>query len=356
MTLDHLLRQAVAEGASDLHLHSGSRPRLRVAGKLGETSGTPLSAEQVTAMIRAALHPDVLTKLDADKQADFVYTVEGVGRFRGNVYRQQRGVDVVLRSIPPQPPTLEALGLPAAIGKLTHHHQGLVLVTGPSGCGKTSTLAALVNLINQDRQVHVITAEEPIEYIQTSRRAMVNQREIGTHSESYARMLRGALREDPDVIALGDLRDHTSISLALTAAETGHLVIATMHTGGAIRTINRLIGAFPPDEQDQVRIMVSESLRAIVSQRLVPRQDGRGRVPAIEVLIANRAVSNLIRERKTFQIESVLQLGAADGMCTLEQSLDRLVSAGVVNRADAAAHRPEGYIVADLSGAGNAGR
>ncbi len=194
----------------------------------------------------------------------------------------------MLRAIPPQPPTLATSACPRELGKLTHHHQGLVLITGPSGCGKTSTLAALVNLINQERQVHILTAEEPIEYIQPSRRALVNQREIGTHSESFARMLRGALREDPDVIALGDLRDHDSISLALTAAETGHLVIATMHTGGAIRTINRLIGAFPPNEQDQVRIMVSESLRAIVSQRLVPRKDGSGRVPAVEILIANR--------------------------------------------------------------------
>ncbi len=355
-TLDQLLRQAVALGASDLHLHSASRPRIRVLGALREMSGTALSADQVTAIVRAALPPDLMAKLETDQQIDYVHTVEGLGRFRANAYRQQRGLDIVLRAIPPRPPTLESLGLPADLGKLTHYHQGLVLVTGPSGCGKTSTLAALVNLINQERQVHILTAEEPIEYVQPSRRALVNQREIGAHSESYARMLRGALREDPDVIALGDLRDHESISLALTAADSGHLVIATMHTGGANRTINRLIGAVPPNEQDQVRIMVSESLRAIVAQRLVRRKDGRGRVPAVEVLIATRAVSNLIRERKTFQIETVLQLGTADGMCTLEQSLDRLVSAGTVTREDAAPYRPESYIVADLSGASNAGK
>jgi twitching motility protein PilT len=356
IALDLLLREAVAQGASDLHLHSASRPRIRVAGGLRELSGTAFTAEQVTAMIRAALPADLLAKLDAEKQVDFVYTVYGVGRFRANAYRQQRGIDVVLRAIPPQPPTLASLGLPTELGKLTHHHQGLVLITGPSGCGKTSTLAALVNLINQERQVHILTAEEPIEYVQPSRRALVNQREVGSHTESYARMLRGALREDPDVIALGDLRDHASISLALTAAETGHLVIATMHTGGAIRTINRLIGAFPPNEQDQVRVMVSESLRAIVAQRLVRRKDGNGRVPAVEVLIANRAVSNLIRERKTFQIENVLRLGSADGMCTLEQSLDRLVSAGVVTSADAAVYRPESFMVGDHGEAGNAGK
>jgi twitching motility protein PilT len=356
LRLDQLLRETVALGASDLHLHSASRPRVRVAGSLREMGATPLPAEQLTAMIRAALPAELLAKLDAEKQIDFVHAVDGVGRFRASAYRQQRGLDIVLRAIPPQPPTLASLGLPPELAKLTHHHQGLVLITGPSGCGKTSTLAALINLINQERAVHILTAEEPIEYIQASKRALVNQREIGPHTESYARMLRGALREDPDVIALGDLRDHASISLALTAAETGHLVIATMHTGGAIRTINRLIGAFPPNEQDQVRVMVSESLRAIVSQRLVPRKDGSGRVPAVEVLIATRAVSNLIRERKTFQIENLLQLGTADGMCTLEQSLDRMVAAGIVDRAGAAPHRPESFIMADLSGAANAGK
>jgi twitching motility protein PilT len=353
--LDQLLREVIARGASDLHLHSASRPRIRVNGTLRELMPETLSAEQVGAMARAIVPAALTAKLEADGQVDFVHTLPGVGRFRANAYRQQRGVDLVLRAIPPHPPTLESLGLPAELGKLTHHHQGLVLITGPSGCGKTSTLAALVNLINDERQVHILTAEEPIEYQQVSRRALVNQRQVGTHSDSYARVLRGALREDPDVIALGDLRDHASISLALTAAETGHLVMATMHTGGAIRTVNRLIGAFPPNEQDQVRIMVSESLRAIVSQRLVPRKDGQGRVPAIELLIANRAVSNLIRERKTFQIESVLQLGAAEGMCTLDQSLDRLIASGVVSREDAARRRGESFLIADAPGGSHAG-
>jgi twitching motility protein PilT len=306
-------------------------------------------------MARAVLSPALLAKLETEGQVDFVHDLAGVGRFRGNAYRQQRGTDLVLRAIPADPPTLHSLGLPGELARLTHHHQGLVLITGPSGCGKTSTMAALVRLINEERQVHILSAEEPIEFRQRSLRALVNQREIGSHSASYARVLRGALREDPDVIALGDLRDHASISLALTAAETGHLVMATMHTSGALRTINRLIGAFPPNEQDQVRIMVSESLRAIVSQRLVPRQDGRGRVVALEILIATRAVSNLIRERKTFQIESVLQLGAGDGMCTMEQSLDRLVAAGVVSSAEATRHRGESYLVADdMEAAGHA--
>jgi twitching motility protein PilT len=353
-SLDQLLREVVRRGASDLHLHSGSRPRIRIDGALRDLTPAVHSAEQVRDMARVILPGELVAKLDAEGQIDFVHTVPGVGRFRVNAYRQRRGMDLVMRAIPPRPPTLESLGLPSELARLTHHHQGLVLITGPSGCGKTSTLAALVNLINEERQVHILTAEEPIEYQQVSRRALVNQREVGTHSESYARVLRGALREDPDVIALGDLRDHATISLALTAAETGHLVMATMHTGGAIRTINRLIGAFPPNEQDQVRIMVSESLRAIVSQRLVPRKDGSGRAPAIELLIANRAVSNLIRERKTFQIESVLQLSAAEGMCTLDQSLDRLVAAGTATREAVACHRPESFLVANLPGASHA--
>jgi twitching motility protein PilT len=353
--LEALLRQVIAAGASDLHLHSGSRPRVRVDGVLRDLSSTATPADQVAAMARAVLPPPLLARLERQGEVDFVHDLPGLGRFRGNAYRQQRGTDLVLRAIPAEPPTLASLGLPGELSRLTHHHQGLVLVTGPSGCGKTSTMAALVRLINEERQVHILTAEEPIEFRQPSRRALVNQREIGTHSDSYARVLRGALREDPDVIALGDLRDHASISLALTAAETGHLVMATMHTSGALRTINRLIGAFPPNEQDQVRIMVSESLRAIVSQRLVPRKDGRGRVVALELLIATRAVSNLIRERKTFQIESVLQLGAGDGMCTMEQSLDRLVAAGVVAASEAMRHRGESYLVADdVEAAGHA--
>ncbi|HVR30352.1 MAG TPA: PilT/PilU family type 4a pilus ATPase [Thermoanaerobaculia bacterium] len=353
-SLDALLRQVVARGASDLHLHSGSRARVRVDGALHDLSPSPLEQQQIAALLEQVLPPAHQARLEAEGQVDFMHALPEVGRFRGNAYRQQRGIDVVLRAVPPEPPTLQGLGLPAELARLTHHHQGLVLVTGPSGCGKTSTLAALVNLINQEREVHILTAEEPIEFRQPSRRALVNQREIGTHSDSYARVLRGAFREDPDVIALGDLRDHATISLALTAAETGHLVMATMHTGGAIRTINRLIGAFPPNEQDQARVMISESLRAIVTQRLVPRKDGGGRVAALEILIATRAVSNLVRERKTFQIESVMQLGAGDGMCTLEQSLDRLVAAGVVTREDAARHRAESYIVAGTGGASHA--
>jgi twitching motility protein PilT len=269
---------------------------------------------------------------------DFCYSIEGVGRFRANVYRQQSGIDGVFRIIPPLPPTLAELGLPAAMARLTTYHQGMVLVTGPTGSGKTSTLAALVDLINEERREHVLTIEDPIEYLHPSKRCLINQRSVGRHTQSFARALRAALREDPDVVVIGELRDLETISLALTAAETGHLVLATLHTDNTLRTLNRVVGAFPADQQDQVRTMLSESLRAVVSQRLLPRADGQGRVPAIETLIVTKAVANLIRENKVFQIQSILQTGATHGMGLLDQSIRAHVQAGTVSREDALRH------------------
>ncbi len=267
---------------------------------------------------------------------DFAYTLPGKGRFRSNAYRQQRGTDAVFRVIPPRPPTLAELGLPESLGRLANFHQGMVLLTGPAGCGKSSTLAALLNIINEDRHDHIITIEDPIEYIHPSKKCVVNQRQVGPHTGSFARALRGALREDPDIIAIGELRDLETISLALTAAETGHLVLATLHTNNSIRTVNRILGVFPPNQQDQIRTMVSESLRAVISQRLIPRADGNGRVAALEILMANKAVGNLIRENKTFQIKSVLQTGASHGMCQLDASLAELVKSGTITREEAA--------------------
>jgi len=282
------------------------------------------------------LDPEQAEALRTRGQVDFAYTLEGVGRFRSNAYRQQRGVDAVFRAIPPQPPTLEKLGLPTSLARFANFHQGMVLLTGPAGCGKSSTLAALVNILNAERRDHIITIEDPIEYLHPSKQCVVNQRQVGPHTGSFARALRAALREDPDIIAIGELRDLETISLALTAAETGHLVLATLHTNNAIRTVNRILGVFPPNQQDQIRTMVSESLRAVVSQRLVARADGNGRVPALEVLVANKAVGNLIRENKTFQIKSVLQTGATHGMCMLDASLAELVKNKVITRDEAA--------------------
>ncbi|MEE9294319.1 MAG: PilT/PilU family type 4a pilus ATPase, partial [Phycisphaerae bacterium] len=304
--LHQLLAAAVAKHASDIHLHSGAAPAFRICGRYEDQYDAPLAREACEAMVLAMLTPEQRTIFDERGELDFPYSIDGVGRFRTNIYRQLRGIDAVMRSIPPHPPSLDQLGLPQALARFTNFHQGMVLITGPTGCGKSSTMAALVNLVNEERAEHILTIEDPIEYLHPSNRCLVNQRNVGPHTESFARALRGALREDPDVIVIGELRDLETISLAMTAAETGHFVLATLHTDNAIRTINRMTGAFPPDQQSQVRSMLSESLRAVISQRLLPTIDGEGQVPALEILVVNRAVGNLIREQKTVQVRSVM--------------------------------------------------
>ena len=333
--LHAILRDAVAGGASDIHLHAGAPLRQRRNGVLEESSGPPLDPTRTDAMLRSILTQEQATALDEHGQVDLAYTLAGVARFRANLYRQQRGTDGVLRAVPDHPPSLEELGLPSSLARLTNYHQGMVLVTGPSGCGKSSTMAAFLNLVNEERSDHILTIEDPIEVLHSAKSCQVNQLRVRSHTESFGRALRAALREDPDVIAIGELRDLETISLALTAAETGHFVLGTLHTSSTIRTIDRLIGVFPPDQQTQVRTMLSESLRAIVSQRLVVRADGNGRVPVLEVLIVNKAISNLIRENKTFQIRSVLQTGASQGMCLLDSSLEALVKQGVITKEEA---------------------
>jgi twitching motility protein PilT len=341
--LDALLTIAVGQRVSDLHLHCGAPIKLRRNGELFdmEPDSGSLTPDLSDSLVREILTPEQQRALDEHGQIDFAYTISGVGRFRANAYRQQRGLDAVFRAIPPNPPTLEDLGLPSALARFANFHQGMVLLTGPAGCGKSSTLAAMVNIINRERQDHIITIEDPIEYIHRSQKCVVNQRQVLRHTNSFARALRAALREDPDIIAIGELRDLETISLALTAAETGHLVLATLHTNNAIRTINRILGVFPPSQQEQIRTMVSESLRAVISQRLVVKADGSGRVPALEVLVCNKAVGNLIRDNKTFQIKSVLQTGSAHGMCLLDASLADLVKNKVITREEAARNADE---------------
>ncbi|HXK23911.1 MAG TPA: type IV pilus twitching motility protein PilT [Myxococcota bacterium] len=340
-SLDAILRAAVERGASDVHLHSGAPMRLRIAGTFQLLEGASLDPSAIESMLLGALDEKSRAELEDRGQIDLCHDVEGLGRFRANLYRQQRGLDGVFRVIPPRPPTLDELGLPRAVAKLTSFHQGMVLVTGPTGCGKTSTLAALVDLINEERREHVLTVEDPIEFVHPAKRCLVNQRSVKHHTESFARALRAALREDPDVIVIGELRDLETISLALTAAETGHLVLATLHTDNSIRTINRLIGSYPSDAQGQIRTMLSESLRAVISQRLIPRADGKGRVAAIETLVVNKAVGNLIRENKTFQIQSILQTGAAHGMALLDASIRQHVQSGAIAREEALRHCAE---------------
>jgi twitching motility protein PilT len=338
LSLEQILTDAVSLSASDVHLHSDAPLKLRSNGAFISGGEAPLRAVALEAMLLPILTEEQRRLFDEAGELDFAYTLPGVGRFRVNLYRQQRGLDGVFRLIPPDPPCLESLGLPPQLAQLSNFHQGMVLLTGPSGCGKSATMSALINLINEERREHILTIEDPIECVHPSKRCVVNQRQVGPHTHSFDRALRAALREDPDVIAIGELRDVETISLALTAAETGHLVLGTLHTDNAIRTINRLVGAFPPNQQDQVRTMLSESLRAIVSQRLVTTADGSGRVPALEVLKVTRAVGNLIRENKTFQIHSILQTGSRQGMCLLDDSLAARVREGTVSREEALLH------------------
>jgi len=331
-SLHRVLDTAKQRGASDIHLHAGGGLRLRIDGVLSEAESEGFPAEAVERLVAASLTSAQQAELRREGEIDFCFDLPSVGRFRANAYRQQRGFDVVFRSISARPPTLDGLGLPSELARFTNFHQGMVLITGPAGCGKSTTLAAMVNLINEEREEHILTVEDPIEVVHPSQRCIVNQRHAGKHTESFARALRGALREDPDVIVIGELRDLETISLAMTAAETGHFVLASLHTNNAVRTINRMIGAFPSNEQGQVRTMLSESLRAVISQRLVPRTDGGGRIPALEVLVINKAIGNLIREEKTVQIRSSIQTGKAHGMYLLEQSLNELVAAGKISR------------------------
>jgi twitching motility protein PilT len=337
-TLDLLLREAVERGASDVHIHAGAPVRLRIAGEFVDRDDQPLDRDEAKETLLSPLAEEERQALAARGEVDFAYVLPDIGRFRANVYKQLRGIDGVFRFLPARIPTLEELDLPSRLAKLTTFHQGIVLITGSASCGKSTTMAALVNLVNEDRSGHILTIEDPIEYEHPSKRCLVNQRHVHRHTQSFARALEASLREDPDVIVIGELRDPETIALALTAAETGHLVLATIHTDGAIGTVNRLVGAFPPDQHDQVRTMISESLRAVVSQRLVRRADGSGLVPAIEVLMVNKAVGKLIRDNKSYQIGSILQTGTGQGMCLLDTSLAELVRAGTITRDEALRH------------------
>lgn len=331
-----LLRDAQRDGASDLHLQSGSKPFVRRNGRLQMVGADPVSTEQVVEMVDAVLDDSQIDVLKREGQIDGGWNVGDGLRCRFNCFESIRGPGVVLRLVPGEVPSLEELGLPSILARLTGFNQGLVLVTGPAGCGKSSTVAALVQLMNEERKENILILEDPTEFIYTPRSCNILQRQIPDHSASYATALRAALREDPDVIVIGEMRDLETVSLALSAAETGHLVLGTMHTRNAPGTVERVIGIFPPDQQGQVRSMLSESMRGVVSQRLLRRSDGKGRVPAVEILFNNHAIGNLIRENRTFQLGNMMQMGHSQGMCSMKDSLARLQSEGIVTRKEVA--------------------
>lgn len=329
--LDKLLKFAATSGASDLHIAAGTVPLLRVHGDLKPLKMNALEPKDTVALISEILNSEQKDSFAQDLDIDFCYDAPEVGRFRANILKQRKGVDAVFRVISDKIPTLEQLGFPSVVRDLTNYHQGLVLVTGPSGCGKSTTLASMIDHINSHRKLHIITVEDPIEYIHPIKLANVTQREVKRHTETFASALRASLREDPDVILIGEMRDLETIQMAITAAETGHLVLGTLHTRSAAKTVDRIIDAFPPEQQNQIRIMVSESIRGVVSQQLIPRADGKGRVMAYELMVGSLAIANLIREAKTFQIPSLMQIGVKEGMILMDQNLSKLVQSKTIS-------------------------
>jgi twitching motility protein PilT len=330
--IDELLTHMTERDASDFHLASGSAPYLRIHGEIVKLNYKDVSPEVCQALVLEILSERQRQILLESWDLDCSYSLEGVGRFRVNVFRQRKGVGAVFRRIPEHIQTIEELGLPQHLDSLLNFSEGLILVTGPTGSGKSTTLAALIHSINLNQKAHIITIEDPIEFVHHNEQSLITQREVSSHTKSFQQALRAALREDPDVILVGEMRDLETISLALIAAETGHLVLATLHTNSATKTVDRIIDVFPEAQQPQIRVMLSESLRGIVAQSLVPRGDGTGRAPVVEVLVNTPAVANLIREGKTFQIHSSMQTGQVHGMVTFEAAVNDLVRKGVVSR------------------------
>jgi len=329
--LVEFLADTVKRGASDLHLATGFVPHRRVQGVLEPLDAPPMTRARATQLIREVLDETEWKRLERERQIDVCLKLPGLGRFRANFYSQRGGFDACFRVVPKSIPTIEEIGLPPSLSDVLKFTQGLVLVTGPSGCGKSTTLAALIDRINETRPCHIITVEDPVEFIHQNKEALVNQRQVPHHTASFARALKAALREDPDVILVGEMRDLETISLAITASETGHLVLGTLHTTNAPATIDRIISSFAPGQQGQIRVMLADSLKAVVSQALLPRRGFAGRVAAFEILRSTSAVSALIREGKTHQLPSQLQTGQNAGMVTMDQSLMKLCEEGKVD-------------------------
>ena len=319
--------------ASDLHITAGAAPTIRVRGHLKPLEGFPKLTQQDTReLVYGILNDDQRARFERERQLDFAYQIPGAARFRVNAYQQRLAVGAAFRLIPTEIPSLDSLGLPPVVKELVKKPRGLVLVTGPTGSGKSTSLAAMLDVINATRDEHIMTVEDPIEFLHSHKRCLVNQRELGSDALSFSAALKAALRQDPDIVLVGEMRDLETISTALTAAETGHLVFATLHTQDAPQTIDRIIDVFPAEQQGQVRMMLSVSLQGVLTQQLLPTADGAGRVVAVEALIPTAAVRNLIREGKTHQVYSTMQTGAGHGMQTMDAALAELVRKGKISR------------------------
>jgi twitching motility protein PilT len=353
--LNKAFEAAVKYKASDLHIVPNEPLIIRRLGRLRKLSSGAMSADRCEALILELLDEKQKGELLENLQLDFAVDVPDVARLRGSAMIHNNGMSAAFRVIPHQIPTMEALGLPPVVQKVLEHHQGLILVTGATGQGKSTTLAAMVDYINSNRTRHILTVEDPIEFIHPFKRAVVNQRQVGSDSLNYDNALKGALRQDPDIIMIGEMRNLDTISMAMTAAETGHLVLGTLSTSSAAKTIDRILDAFPPGEQNQIRAMLAEALKAVITQRLIPRADGRGMCLALEILIGTLPLANLIQEGKTFQIHSVMQTGKNLGMRIMDESILELLEAGTITMAQAIANanRPElfaKYVQQDAGG------
>ncbi|WP_151449090.1 type IV pilus twitching motility protein PilT [Lacisediminimonas profundi] len=345
MDISELLAFAVKNKASDLHLSAGMPPMIRVHGDVRRINLPAMDHKEVHAMVYDIMNDGQRKFYEENLECDFSFAIPGLARFRVNAYNQDRGAAAVLRTIPSKVLTLEQLNAPKILADLALKPRGLVLVTGPTGSGKSTTLAAMVNHINETEYAHILTVEDPIEFVHESQKSLINQREVGPHTHSFTNALRSALREDPDVILVGELRDLETIRLALTAAETGHLVFGTLHTSSAAKTIDRIVDVFPGDEKEMVRAMLSESLQAVISQSLLKTKDGSGRVAAHEIMLGTPAIRNLIREAKIAQMYSAIQTGSNVGMQTLDGNLSDLVKRNIISPATArfAAKTPENF-------------
>lgn len=334
-TIDELFKLMVEQGASDLHVTSGAAPFLRLHGNMVPLNYRELSNQDVQGLIFEILSEKQKRAFVEKWELDFAYSLNGIARFRCNVFMQRKGLGAVFRVIPDKIKTVQELNLPPAILDMIDCDRGLILVTGPTGSGKSTTLASMIHHINMTREAHIITVEDPIEFVHSNNKCLVNQREVGSHTKTFGNALKAALREDPDIILVGELRDLETIALALTAAETGHIVFGTLHTNSAAKTIDRIIDVFPSGQQQQIRTMLAESLRGVVAQWLFSRADGQGRVAAFEIMKNNKAIANLIREGKVHQIASAMQTGHNQGMILFEKYIEDLVRKGKVSAQDA---------------------
>lgn len=334
-TIDELFKLMVEQGASDLHVTSGAAPYLRLHGNMVPLNYRELSNQDVQGLIFEILSEKQKRAFVEKWELDFAYNLNGFARFRCNVFMQRKGLGAVFRVIPEKIKTVQELNLPPAILDMIDCDRGLILVTGPTGSGKSTTLASMIHHINMTREAHIITIEDPIEFVHTNLKCLVNQREVGSHTKSFANALKAALREDPDILLVGELRDLETIALALTAAETGHIVFGTLHTNSAAKTVDRIIDVFPAGQQQQIRTMLAESMRGVVAQWLFSRADGQGRVAAFEIMKNTKAISNLIREGKVHQIASAMQTGHSQGMILFEKYIEDLVRKGKVSSQDA---------------------